>query len=177
MYPKYQTEVFVLRSYDFKESDKIYTILSDKFGLIHIKAKSLRADKSKLRQVMESSVRLRLVLLRARTGWLLTDVLESDIGFRSFSTSRQRVMGAFFQNILRFYAKEEPTNDLFEACEFLYNHLKEKSPKEDTKTVFLKALWRLMHAAGYLKEGLIPDDYSVKDIEEKLNEAVKHSQL
>jgi DNA repair protein RecO len=73
MRQKYHTEALVLHSSEFKESNKLYYIFSQKFGLILASAQGVRFLKSKMRYTLQEFSLCDISIVRTGDMWKITN--------------------------------------------------------------------------------------------------------
>lgn len=71
---KYTTKAFILREYEQGESDKVYKVFTEEFGLLFILAKGVRKLESKLRFHLKPGKAVLVTLVKGRDVWRLTGV-------------------------------------------------------------------------------------------------------
>jgi len=68
----YRTDAIVLQSRERGEADRLLTLLTREFGVVHARAQSARLERSRLRYGLEPMTELSVSLIRGRTGWRVT---------------------------------------------------------------------------------------------------------
>lgn len=152
-YHIYTTKGIVLSERPWRESDRIYSILTRELGLVHATAIGVRKEASKLRGAIEPVSLSTVSLVRGKEYWRLT----SAEFIRSFKKSQPLVL------LEQFVAGEAPHAELFDAVE--------KHMESDELTFVSQILYHL----GYLKESELTLDK--KSLIKAINEGIHSSHL
>ncbi len=147
MYQKYHTEVLVLGSREYGESDRVYSLYTQDFGLVRARASAVRSEKSKMRYALQHYALARVSLVRGKRGWraagasAISAVRGGERGAAVFA----RIAGL----VMRLVAGEERNDFLFDtlvhAREFLTTGESTLVP-----TVELVCVARVLFALGYI---------------------------
>ena len=70
-----RTKAVVLNSFPFGESDKQLLLLTEKYGMIRVRAQGIRKEKSKLKQSIQEYSFCEVSLVHGKAGWRLTNAL------------------------------------------------------------------------------------------------------
>lgn len=71
---KYTTKAFILREYEQGESDKVFKLFTEEFGLIFALAKGVRKLESKLRFHLKVGKEVDVTLVKGKEVWRLTGI-------------------------------------------------------------------------------------------------------
>src|SRR3989344_5353808 len=69
MYQKYHTEAIVLGNPERGESDRVFTLYTEEFGLVRARASAVRSEKSRMRYALQNYSRAHVALVRGKHGW------------------------------------------------------------------------------------------------------------
>ncbi len=150
MYQKYQTEALILRSRESGESDRVYTLYTRDFGLVHARASSVRSEISKMRYALQSYSHANVSLVRGKRGWRLA-------GASALQTAHGDPRGvAAFARIaeltVRLVQGEGANEYLFAALSEAHRVFMEKYSSQTAvfPTVEVVCVARLLYALGYI---------------------------
>ncbi len=149
MYPKHQSRAILLYSYPLKEADKGFILFTDKFGLIHAKAASLRSEKSKLKNKLSHYILMDLVLLRGKAGWKLIEINNLEKSVFDFNSGELRKIYSLFKVVLQNSAIEEVNPRLFDVLESILFIQVSIGNKSELQDIILAAVYDMLAALGY----------------------------
>ncbi len=138
-YHIYTTAGIILSAKSWKESDRIYNILTRDLGLVRATALGVRKESSKLRGSLEPFQLSQVSLVRGKDHWRVTSALSkkkisNDPSFlKSFKLIEKLVQG------------ETPQHELFDSVERNLNL------EADSKSREIKIVSEILHHLGYLK--------------------------
>jgi DNA repair protein RecO (recombination protein O) len=162
-YHIYTTKGIILSSRAWKESDRIYNILTRDLGLVRATALGVRKETSKLRGSLEPFQLSLISLVRGKDHWRITSAeskkkIPTNSAFlRPFKLVEQLVQG------------ETPHQELFDT---LANSLEEK---EDEQLFEIKLVSKILYNLGYLKENDLK--LEKKDLIKAINHGLEASHL
>ncbi|TSC61034.1 MAG: DNA repair protein RecO (recombination protein O) [Parcubacteria group bacterium Gr01-1014_107] len=116
MYRKYHTKGFVLESFNYGESNKLFLVLTEKLGLIRVSARSVRELKSKLRYGLINYSLSYLTVIKSKKGWKITGATPLSSAYFDLKDFKQRT--SFFKILAllkKLVPEEEPNPLLFNA--------------------------------------------------------------
>ena len=143
----YKTEGIVLKSMEYEEADKIFTIYTKDYGKITAIAKGVRKTKSKFGSSLEILTHSNFLIYKGRNIDIVsqTEILESF-----FSTSKEVIKFAFAANCVevvnRLTEEREINIGLFNLLKEVLHYLRESN---DPKLLALSFKWQTMSILGY----------------------------
>ncbi len=150
MYQKYHTDALVLRSYEHGEADRVFTLLTEDFGLVRARASAVRRENSRMRYALQVGARARLSLIRGSRGWRIAGAEAKD----RISPENVSGLGVFarLSALLERLVQGEDTNPyLFSSCAEAHAACATLS-REHHHLIELLAVARVLYALGYLSE-------------------------
>ena len=146
MYQKYYTEALILGSRERGESDRVYALYTEEFGLVRARASAVRTEKSRMRYALQNYSYAHVALVRGKQGWRLGGAIAlSQIG----GTAKNiLVFARIVRLVLRLVVGEEQNRYLFAALREAHRALVRGA--EASETIELVCVARLLHALGYL---------------------------
>ena len=146
MYQKYYTEALVLSSRERGESDRVFSLYTEAFGLVRTRASAVRTEKSRMRYALQNYSRARVALVKGKQGWRVGGATAlSQIGG---TVNNITVFARIARLVLRLVAGEEQNPYLFAALREAHSALTRSA--EASATIELVCVARLLHALGYL---------------------------
>ncbi len=145
----YTTEAFVCGSHDSNTSDKSYLLFTQDSGMLFATARSVREEKSKQRYALQDFSRIRVSLIKGKSGWRIGSAEALGNPFLLATTRLQRALVNFVFMQLRRYVHGES------ALPSVYCDLTEVLEKVQTfESVWSKVgqvfLLRLLSELGYI---------------------------
>lgn len=149
MYQKYQTDAFVVRSYEQGEADRVFALFTREFGFLWARATAVRRENSRMRYALQSGALAHVSVIRGSKGWrlagarALTSLGTHDGAVRTFA----RIMLL----LERLAGGQEPNAYLFQTL----MHANTALMQEDAKmlpVIELTAVARMLYALGYLSQ-------------------------
>jgi len=113
-YHVYSTEGVVLGSIPYGESNKVFFILTKKFGLVRAVAQSIRELKSKLRYSLQEGSVINVDLVHGKDIWRITNASEVASYQMVLREHGSYIVGRIFFLLKRLIHGEEPDVDLYE---------------------------------------------------------------
>jgi recombinational DNA repair protein (RecF pathway) len=106
-YKTYTTEAFVCGSHASNTSDKSHMLFTQEAGLIWATARSVREEKSKQRYALQDFSRIRVSLIKGKSGWRVGSAEALGNFFLQASTRSERALVNFVFMQLRRYVHGE----------------------------------------------------------------------
>ncbi len=157
-YHLYQTEGFVMGERSSGEANKIFYILTPDLGLIAVMAQGIRHLKSKLKFHLDKLAHLKLVVVRGRELWRLTNAEKMD-DLRGIyqDPAKLKHLAKVFSILNHLIRGEEKSEELFQDLKKSLEFLCELKPGEENGQQLLTSweyvvLLRLLKHLGYLKQ-------------------------
>jgi len=150
MYQKYQTDAFVLRSYERGEADRIFALFTREFGFVWARASAVRRENSRMRYSLQNGAVAHISLVRGNKGWRVAGasaVAQLDMQQTSGA-------GAFARIALlleRLAGGEQPNPYLFDTLVQSHAALMNEEPALHP-VIELVAVARMLFALGYLSQ-------------------------
>ena len=147
MYQKYYTAALVLGSRERGENDRVFTLYTKDFGLVHARASAVRKESSRMRYALQSHSHVHLALVRGKRGWRIggTVALEGASGSAASVATFARIA----RLVLRLVNGEEKNEYLFAALVEAHAALmREKCDAQPA--IELVCVARTLYALGYL---------------------------
>lgn len=155
MYTKVHTEGIIVRSFDVGESDRMFGIFTRDLGLVYARGRGVRAHTSRQRASLQSLSHIDVSLVRAASGWRITNVSARTSLFSRCGDDATKL--GFVTRILgllkRLVTGEEGNETLYAtvAASFEYLFANVVSP-DDLRAFEALTVLRILHALGYLKQ-------------------------
>ena len=168
----YQTQGIILAKKDFGEADRMYSIFTEKFGMINAVAQGVRYLKSKLRYNLGLFSCGNFALIVSKDLWRIVDV-EEIVNSRKILQNPERLkIFSRIANFLTRMIKGEERDDFIweEVQNFVYSLPDKNQGLEDLE---INILARVLHNLGYMED--IPS--SKRALIYKINRAIKESML
>jgi recombinational DNA repair protein (RecF pathway) len=150
MYQKYQTDAFVLRSYERGEADRVFALFTREFGFVWARASAVRRENSRMRYSLQNGAVAHISLVRGNKGWRVAGAsavaqldMQQASGASAFSRIAlllERLAGGEQQNTYLF-------DTLVESHAALMSEAAELHP-----VIELVAVARMLFALGYLSQ-------------------------
>ncbi len=106
-YQTYTTEAIVCGSYASNTSDKSFLLFTRDAGMLFATARSVREEKSKQRHALQDFSRIRVSLVKGKSGWRIGSVESLGNPFMESATKSARVALAQLIKLLRRYVHGE----------------------------------------------------------------------
>src|SRR3990167_360760 len=146
MYQKYHTEAIVLGNRERGESDRVFTLYTEEFGLVRARASAVRSEKSRMRYALQNYSRSHVALVRGKHGWRIGGAvaIEGASGTGGIAT-----FARIARLVLRLVVGEERNDYLFAALSEARCALA-KSASDICPTIEIVCVARILFALGYL---------------------------
>ncbi|MCD7945422.1 MAG: DNA repair protein RecO [Clostridiales bacterium] len=137
------TRAIVLREVNYKESDKILTVLTPDLGKITVQARGCRKKRSGLSAACQLLVWSEMTLAEFRGRWTVTEA-EVELEFRTLRSDLEKLaLGSYFAEVLDSVVQEEaPPGELLSLllnCLYALDRL-DKSPAQVKAAFELRAV-------------------------------------
>jgi DNA repair protein RecO (recombination protein O) len=167
--PEYKTSAIILRTYDFKDYDKVVVLYSREYGLVRAIAKGVKRPKSKLGGRLEPLIASDLILYEGKNLDIITQCSTTDY-FKNLRTDLKKITFAMYYSelITAFGIEEDPQSE--EVYNFLYDSIKKLEIAMDNELEHLLVAFqhKIMVMSGYAPM-LDRCDHCNKIIEEDSN--------
>jgi recombinational DNA repair protein (RecF pathway) len=154
-YVTYTTEALVCGSFDQNTADKSFLLFTRDAGMLFATAKSVREERSLQRPALQDFSRIRVSLIKGKTGWRVGSVeaLQNDFSLAKDRLVRASVV-AVFRTLRRFIRGEEAFPELFA---FVIAVLDAALGEPRERQLFdLAVQVRILAMLGYVDEAVIP---------------------
>ncbi len=121
----YHSRALVIGSYQSREANRHFRLLTREFGLVTASAQGVRAPLSKLRPGLSLFSLSEVAMIHAKNGWKITNAIETRAfwpGIRS-DKAKQMLAAHIAQLVHRLVRGEEKHEQLFSQCLDLYEML------------------------------------------------------
>jgi DNA repair protein RecO (recombination protein O) len=176
MHHKFHTEAIVIQSHPFGEANKVYTLFTPDFGMVHASAQGVRLGKSKLKHALQDFSYVRVDLVRGKEFWRITSATALE-SFPCLNTNtKERYIVARIAYILgRLHAEEEESHMLFSYILAVYREASSIDEKDLEKYILLEigAISHILSLLGYGYDEMIHDIQNLEKIDESFYEIVR----
>lgn len=148
MYQKYQTEGIVIASRESGEADRMLALYTKDFGLVRVRATSLRSEKSKMRYALQAYARANVALVKGKNGWRAAGAAAVTTAIRK-NRSGISAFARISELIVKLVVGEDRNEYLFNALAEAHEALM-REKVESTATIEIVAVARILYALGYL---------------------------
>lgn len=145
----YNTEAFILSSYNTGEADKTYRLFTKDLGVITAKATGIRKIASRLRFFVQDFKYIDASLVKGKHYWRLVSARPiHDLNSRKSLTTPSRIRS--LQLVAKLAPTEEPLTNLFEELVAAYTFTSSTHPStEDMESIEALLALKILHALGY----------------------------
>jgi DNA repair protein RecO (recombination protein O) len=155
----YQTKGFILHGGNTGEADRIFSVFTEKLGLLPLFARSARKTSSKLRYSLSNYSFVRVAFVRGKNIWRLTDAEEIVSFHRETSGEKIKTAAGIFSLVSRLVHGEGENPALFSTLEEFFIFLQKESLSEE-EVLLLETIisCRILLSLGYVGENssLVP---------------------
>lgn len=148
MYQKYFTEALVLSHRERGEADRVFTLYTREFGLVHARASSVRSGASKMRYGLQTFSRVSAALVKGKRGWRIAGVSHLH-GTQGSDPKGVRAFGRLSTLIERLVGGEEEHAYLFSVLSEAHASLLQTECPA-APSIELVCAARILYALGYL---------------------------
>ena len=145
----YNTEAFVMSSYNSGEADRTFRLFTKDLGVITAKATGIRKVESRLRFFVQDFKYIDASLVKGKNYWRLVSARPiHELNSRKSLTTPSRIRS--LQLVSKLAPTEEPLTELFEELVLAYAFTSQAHPKsEDVESVEALLALKILHALGY----------------------------
>jgi recombinational DNA repair protein (RecF pathway) len=145
----YNTEAFVMSSYNSGEADKTYRLFTKDLGVITAKATSIRKVESRLRFFVQDFKYIDASLVKGKNYWRLVSARPiHELNSRKSLTTPSRIRS--LQLVSKLAPTEEPLADLFAELVSAYTFTSASHPSnEDMQSIEALIALKILHSLGY----------------------------
>lgn len=145
----YNTEAFVMSSYNSGEADKTYRLFTKDLGVITAKATGIRKIESRLRFFVQDFKYIDASLVKGKNYWRLISARPiHDLNSRKSLTTPSRIRS--LQLVAKLAPTEEPLTNLFDELVAAYTFTSTSHPKaEDMESIEALIALKILHSLGY----------------------------
>lgn len=175
-YTTYTTDAIVCGTYDRNTADRSYRLFTREVGMLWADARSVRLEKSKQRFALSDFSRIRVSLVRGKSGWKIGSVtaLENYYHGAVDQAARGSVV-AVFRLLRRYLQGEETQLELFdfvtESLEMLSGAVGERPFVDQVVTL------RILADLGYVAKPSVPVDIRTRSPKELAQTHSEQSQV
>jgi len=167
----YKTELIIMRSFESKEADRIYSAFSKERGKLRFIGIGARKLKAKLASGLEPITRAEVFLVNGR----LLDRARGVIIFNQFQAIKANLEKAIVvKRVLQLLDKMSPeaeaSNEVYEALvDWLFKVEKENLNDNEERLFLFRLLWRII-----IWNGIQPDLFNCIYCQNKIDPQVKY---
>lgn len=111
----YTTDALVCNSYERNATDGAFALFTHDYGLLYATARGVREERSRQRYGLQPFSRIRVSLIRGKTGWRIGSVTPLENFYTQARTRQDRaVVVSIFRLVNRFIQGEESLPDLYQ---------------------------------------------------------------
>ncbi len=155
-YVTYTTEALVCGSFDQNTADRSFLLFTREAGMLFAVAKSVREERSLQRPALQDFSRIRVSLIKGKTGWRIGSVeaISNDYALATTREIRGSVV-AVYRLLRRFIRGEEPVGELYDVVVssldvLLLNNLNNR------RLIELKTEMEILACLGYVDANVVP---------------------
>lgn len=165
-YVTYTTEALVCGSFDQNTSDKSFLLFTRDNGMLFATAKSVREEVSKQRHALQDFSRIRVSLVKGKTGWRIGSVesLKNDFSGAPDRETRGSVV-LLYRLLRRFIRGEEASTELYDFVVEALTVVGQPQPNRAVLDLFIQV--KVLSMLGYVDEASIPvslQNRSISDV-------------
>jgi len=157
-YQQYRTEAIVLRSFSAKEADKVLVLFAREFGLLYVRAVSLREEKSRQRYSLQDLSLANVGIVRGKGGWRL--VGASLTASHPREEDSMRTYARLASMVVSLVHGEERNDYLFNTLEQAHGALSEGTLPPQSLEIICAV--KILYALGYFS----PDESQKRLLED-----------
>lgn len=145
----YQTKAVIVGKKNMHESNVLYILYTERFGLVYVSAQSIRSARSKMKFHMQLFSLVIVDLVEGKDIWKLTGVHQHTASL-SFSDSEWYCLFARVAGLLvRLVKGEEAHTVLWKDYESLYSFISNTKMQHNLKALELIFVTRTLYHLGY----------------------------
>jgi len=148
---QYKTTAIVLRTYDFKDYDRIVVLYSKEYGLIRAIAKGVKKQKSEFNGKLEPTISSKFILYKGKNLDIVNqcDVIETFKGVRK-SLKKLTFSLCYLELASVFAVEDDPNSEMY--YNFLFDSLKKLESHDETSLIeklLVEFEYNIISVAGY----------------------------
>lgn len=148
MYEKYTTDALVLADKERGEHDKVFTLYTRDFGLVHARASAVRKMSSRMRPALSLFAPASVSLVRGTQGWRIAGARES--ASNSLTTQGVHAFARVVQLLIRLVHGEGENKYLFETLIGARDIFSIQGSSATVASAELLCVARTLYSLGYL---------------------------
>lgn len=154
MYAIHRTKGLVLASFVSGEADRRYIILTEAFGRIEARARSVRLERSKLRYGLSPHTLGTYALVRGKSGWHIVGSHDEENFFLQtlHASHKRKALEHITHLLVRLVVEEGKHEDLFTTAVIGITALVTEKKEEVVQAVELITVLRSMYLLGYISQ-------------------------
>lgn len=170
----YQTEAIILKHDDYGESAKIFTLLTKDIGVVRASAQGIRHGVSKLRYHTSLFSHVSISLVKGKEWWRITSISNSEV----VPVFAQKMFARIADLLTKITDEGSMLGDnrTYNNLRALHAVIKEKQNfaiEEYISECEVLAVYRLLHALGYIDASSHTELISVHSFDEQMLIAVR----
>jgi DNA repair protein RecO len=155
-YVTYTTEAVVCGSFEQNTADKAFLLFTREAGMLFANARSVREEVSKQRFALQDFSRIRVSLIKGKTGWRIGSVESEKNDFSIAKTREARAsVVSIYKLLRRFVRGEEASVDLYDFVVSALDQLEEGT--DDRKFLDLFIQLKILSILGYVDQKSLPE--------------------
>jgi recombinational DNA repair protein (RecF pathway) len=154
MHTKYHTEAFVVRSFERKEADRMFVLITKNFGKLFAYAQGVRKIQSKHRFGLHELSKIEVSFVRGKAGVRIVHVISLTNVYRELAPYPKNLQ--VFQNILgladRLMPGEELVERVYPHIEAMLRILSTEYDPHRVSAIEVSTALGILHSLGYVQE-------------------------
>ncbi len=154
-YVTYTTEALVCGSFEQNTADKSFLLFTRELGMLFATARSVREESSKQRFALQDFSRVRVSLIKGKTGWRVgsVEVIKNDFSLAPDRETRGSVV-SFYKLLRRFIRGEEALAEVYDFSITALNELSKQAPNRKLLDLYIQI--KVLSLLGYVDEETLP---------------------
>ncbi|MDP3882792.1 MAG: DNA repair protein RecO [Candidatus Staskawiczbacteria bacterium] len=150
---KYRTKGFVFKKNDINESDRVFSVFTEDFGRIEVRARALRKIISKLRADVDIFYFSEIEFIQGKNMKTLTDAVKIKKSESLYKNLRKLKVACQISDLLDDFLKgQESDKKIFVLIEEFFNDLDKVADVKNDDLVFQYFFWNFVFLQGYKLE-------------------------
>jgi len=163
-YSTYTTEAIVCGTRDRNTTDRSFLLFTEGGGMLYAEARSVRRESSKQRGALQDFTRVRISLIRGKSGWRVGSVEALETYYTSAADRGARGSVVSLIKILRRFARgEEPMPELYAFVKTALSYL--AVPRDDRAFFDAFVQVHVLALLGYVALETLPASLRVATLE------------
>lgn len=172
----YQTQAIILAKKNMQESNILYTLYTERFGLLYVSAQSIRTQQSKMKYHMGTFSLVTIDIVQGKSVWKLTGAHENISSLHFVSALQYSFLARISQLLMRLVQGEEVNNNLWSDIVLLYEQLPVVYDEDIFEYIELIFVSRTLYHLGYWNID-IPYLHAKNPFQEKYFHSVQESRM